>query len=148
LVRRFAEYTNQYPWQWEPAEVEAFIVSLPIALSTARNYQNCLRMICQFLTDARYGWPAKCLEVFGAVPRQILHEPNTISHVADYEGDPGRRPLSYDEVQALFDAADERVEEIESRHRKGALTAMRDSAMLKAIYAFGLFSGARPRVAV
>src|SRR5438445_9258110 len=25
LVRRFAGYTNQYPWQWEPAEVEAFI---------------------------------------------------------------------------------------------------------------------------
>jgi uncharacterized protein YfaQ (DUF2300 family) len=24
LVRRFAEYANQYPWQWEPAEVEAF----------------------------------------------------------------------------------------------------------------------------
>ena len=23
LVRRFADYTNQYPWQWEPAEAEA-----------------------------------------------------------------------------------------------------------------------------
>ncbi|MGH3607846.1 MAG: site-specific integrase, partial [Pseudonocardiaceae bacterium] len=43
LVRRFAEYTNQYPWQWEPAEVEAFISSLSIAPSTARNYQNCLK---------------------------------------------------------------------------------------------------------
>jgi site-specific recombinase XerD len=138
LVRRFAEYTNQYPWQWEPAEVEAFIVSLSLAPSTARNYQNCLRMFCEFVTDARYGWPAKCLELFGAAPQQILHEANTISHVADYEGDPARRPLTYDEVQALFDAADGRVEEIQSRHRKGALTAMRDSAMLKTVYAFGL----------
>jgi hypothetical protein len=45
LVRRFAEYANQYPWQWEPAEVEAFIVSRSIAPSTARNYQNCLRIL-------------------------------------------------------------------------------------------------------
>jgi integrase/recombinase XerD len=138
LIRRFSRFSNQYPWQWEPAEVEAFIVSRAVAPSTARNYQNCLRMFCEFVTDARYGWPTKCLELFGAVPRQILHEANTISHVAEYEGDPARRPLTYDEVQALFDAADSRVEEIQSRHRKGALTAMRDSAMLKTVYAFGL----------
>lgn len=25
LVRRFAEYSNQYPWQWQSAEFEAFI---------------------------------------------------------------------------------------------------------------------------
>jgi hypothetical protein len=25
LVRRFASFTNQYPWQWEPAEAEVFI---------------------------------------------------------------------------------------------------------------------------
>ena len=80
LVRRFAEFTNQYPWQWEPAEVEAFIASLAVAPSTARNYQNCLRMFCEFVTDARYGWPAKCLELFDAAPQQVLHEWNTISH--------------------------------------------------------------------
>lgn len=138
LVRRFVGYANQYPWQWEPAEVEAFIASLSIAPSTARNYQNCLRMFCDFAADPRYGWPAKCLELFSSAPRQILHEWNTVAHVAEYEGDPRRRPLGYDEVQALFDAADGRVEEIRSRHRKGALTAMRDSAVLKAVYAFGL----------
>ena len=138
LMRRFAEYANQYPWQWKPAEVEAFMASLSVAPSTARNYQNTIRLFCDFVADARYGWPAKCLELFGSAPQQILHEWNTISHVADYEGDPARRPLSYDEVQALFDAADSRVEEVQSRHRKGALTAMRDSAMLKTVYAFGL----------
>jgi hypothetical protein len=93
LVRRFAEYANQYPWQWEPAEVEAFVVWLSIAPSTARNYQNCVRMFCDFVTDARYGWPAKCLELFGAAPRQILHEANTISHVG-LRG--GSRPAAVD----------------------------------------------------
>ncbi|MGH3829825.1 MAG: hypothetical protein ACRDRS_05135 [Pseudonocardiaceae bacterium] len=138
LVRRLARFSNQYPWQWEPAEVEAFIVSLSIVPSTARNYQNTLRLFCEYATDARYGWPAKCRERFGAAPRQVLHEWNTIAHVADYEGAPGRRPLTYDEIQALFDAADGRVEEIRSQHRKGVLTAMRDSALLKTVYAFGL----------
>lgn len=138
LIRRFARFSNQYPWQWEPAEVDAFTASLSVAMSTARNYQNTLRLFCEFASDARYGWPAKCLELFGSAPQQILHEANTISHVAEYEGDPGRRPLTYDEVQALFDAADGRVEEAQARHRKGVLTAMRDSALLKTVYAFGL----------
>src|SRR6478735_8113624 len=49
LVRRFVEFSNQYPWEWQPAEVEAFFDELrsgerPIAVSTARNYQNVLRM--------------------------------------------------------------------------------------------------------
>jgi len=78
------------------------------------------------------------VQLFGSAPQQILDEHNSIVHVSDYEGDPGRRPLTYDEVQALFDAADARVEQIQALHRKGALTAMRDSALLKTVYAFGL----------
>jgi integrase/recombinase XerD len=138
LVRRFAAFTNQYPWQWEPAEAEAFITSSPVAVSTARNYQNTLRLFCGYAADVRYGWAARCLEQFGAVPRQILDEWNTVAHVTEFEGQPHRRPLTYDEVQALFDAADGRVEEIRSRGRKGALAAQRDAALLKTVYAFGL----------
>lgn len=138
LVRRLARFTNQYPWQWDPAEAEAFFVSLSVAPSTARIYQHHLRLFCDYVTDARYGWPAKCVDQFGVAPQQILHEWNTVAHVTDYEGQPGRRPLTYDEVQALFDAADSRVEEARARRRKGALAAMRDAAALKTAYAFGL----------
>jgi site-specific recombinase XerD len=46
--------------------------------------------------------------------------------------------LTYDEVQALFDAADGRAEEIRARRKKGALAAMRDSTALKVVYAYGL----------
>lgn len=63
-----------------------------------------------YLTDRRYGWPEVCLERFGDVPQQIFHEDNRVAHVVEYEGRPGRRPLTYDEVQALFDAADGRAE--------------------------------------
>lgn len=144
LVRRFHQFTNQYPWEWEPAEAEAFFDHLrsagsrPITFATAREYQTTLRMFCGYVTDARYGWPAQCVERFGRAPAQILHEWNSIVHVTAFDGQPGRRPLTYDEVQALFDAADARVEQIRTRRRKGVLAALRDSAMLKTVYAYGL----------
>lgn len=143
LVRRVTEFANEYPWTWEAADVEAFIDSRrnqrpPIVVSTARLYETTLRMFLEYLTDPRYGWTAVCVERFGHAPRQVLHEANSVVHVTEYEGVPGRRPLTYDEVQALFDAADGHVEEIRSHHRKGALPAMRDAALLKTIYAYGL----------
>jgi site-specific recombinase XerD len=92
----------------------------------------------EYLTDPRYGWPATCQQRFGTAPQQLFPEANSVVHVGDYEGQPGRRPLSYSEVQALFDAADGRVEEIRARRRKGVLAAMRDTAVLKTIYAFRL----------
>lgn len=38
----------------------------------------------------------------------------------------------------LFDAADSRVAQIRARGRKGALAALRDAAIIKVIYAYGL----------
>ena len=143
LVRRFAEFTSQYPWQWQSAEFEAFMDHLrtrnpTFSPASGRNYQNHLRLFCEFITDPRYGWMAVCQERFGQVPVQILHEWNTVAHVTEYEGDPSRRPLTYDEIQALFDAADGRAEEIRKLGRKGALAAMRDSALIKTYYAYGM----------
>lgn len=143
LVRRFTEFANLYPWQWTPAELEAFTSSLaggprPIAVSTVRSYQVTLRLFCEFITDPRYGWAVECQERFGQAPAQICHEWNTVAHAPEYEGRPERRALTYDEVQALFDAADGRVEAIRARGRKGALAALRDAVMLKTAYAYGL----------
>jgi site-specific recombinase XerD len=92
----------------------------------------------EYLTDPRYQWVQVCRERFGQVPGQVFHEANSVAHVAEYEGRPGRRPLTYDEVQALFDAADELAEAARSRPVKGAVAALRNSALLKVIYAFGL----------
>ncbi len=59
------------------------------------------------------------------------------AHVTEYEGAAGRRPLTYDEVRALLDVADGRVEQIRARGRKGALAALRDAAVLETVYAYG-----------
>ncbi|MGW1752564.1 tyrosine-type recombinase/integrase [Streptomyces sp. NPDC002092] len=136
------EFTGLYPWQWTPADGEAFIADLrsgpkPVQLSTARTYEVMIALFVEYLLDARYGWVELCLERFGEAPQEIFHEGNSVLHAVEYEGDPRRRPLDYDEVQALFDAADARVKRIRGQGRKGALTALRDAAVLKTIYAYG-----------
>ncbi|WP_185444197.1 hypothetical protein [Kribbella qitaiheensis] len=114
LLRRFAEFTGEYPRRWRAEDVEAFMdwhrarrreQGRGFAVSTGRNYQNGLRLFGGYVTDARYGRPARCVELFGEAPAQILHEWNTVTHSSDYEGSPGRRPLTYDEVQAQLPAA-------------------------------------------
>lgn len=142
LVRRLFEYSNLYPWQWTVAELEAFIDqaggSRRLADSTVRGYEVELRLFLEYVTDARYGWPTTCLERFGQAPQQLLHERNTTRHRNEFEGHPGRRPLTYDEVQLLFDAADARVEQVRALGRKGVAAALRDAALLKVVYAYGL----------
>lgn len=139
VVRRFAEYSNQYPWQWTPAEFEAFVTSLAGARpTTIRGYQAALRIFLEYATSGDYEWVNRCRDEFGSAPTQIVTEWNSYHHTTPYEGDPGRRPLTYDEVQRLFDAADGLVESIRSRGRKGAIAAQRDAIVLKVVYAFGL----------
>lgn len=143
LVRRFQEFTGEYPWAWSPGDVEDFTVSVtsggrPLSVATVRGYQQTLRLFLEYVTDRHYDWVAQCESRFGAVPVQVCHEWNTVSHLAEYEGSPERRPLTYDEIEALFHHADERIEQIVSAGRKGALAALRDAQMIKTAYAFGL----------
>lgn len=143
LIRRFAEFCESYPWQWTPADVEDFTVSLTsgsgrLALSTIRSYHLTLRIFCDYVTDSRYEWPTQCHDRFGQVPSQVCNEWNTVAHLNGYEGRPQRRPLTYRELEALFDWLDERVERIARSGRKGALAALRDATMIKTTYAFGL----------
>ena len=56
--------------------------------------------------------PRQCRDRFDQVPAQVCHEWNTVAHLNEYEGRPQRRPLTYDEVQQLFDYLDDRVESI------------------------------------
>ena len=143
LIRRFTEFAGTYPWEWTPGDVEDFTVSLTsgtgrLALSTIRGYHLTLRMFCDYLTDGRYEWAKQCRDRFGMLPSQVCNEWNTVAHLNEYEGKPERRPLTYGELQRLFDYLDDRVDSIARSGRKGALIAMRDALMIKTAYAFGL----------
>lgn len=138
VVRRFAEFTGGWPWQWRSAQVEAWVASGGWAHSTVRSYQGALAQFLDYVCDPRYGWVAECEQRVGDRPVQVCHEGNTAVHVADHEGRPERRPLTRAELQAFFDAADDRVERSASSHRKGWLATFRDAVLFKVIYGWGL----------
>jgi integrase/recombinase XerC len=143
LVKRFAEFTNDYPWRWTPGDLEDWTSSLisgmkPIAHPTARSYQHAIAMFLDYVCDDRYGWGEECESRFGTHPVQLCHEWNMVSHANGYEGRPEVRPFTRDELQAFFDHADSRVETARRLGRKGWMAAFRDAALFKVIYAWGL----------
>src|SRR6266568_4309456 len=149
LVRRFLAFAGEYPWQWGPAHVDEWSLSLmaeqQLAPSTIRGYQTDLRLFSDYLTDGRYGWAVACEAAFGTHPVPIVHEWNTIAHLNDYEGSPEARPFSREELQRFLDYADDQVERAVKAKRKGVLAAYRDATMFKVIYGWGLFSGGQDR---
>jgi integrase/recombinase XerC len=138
LVRRFAEFTGAWPWQWTPGQVEQWIASGGWAHSTVRSYEGALAVFLGYVCDPRYGWIAECEQQVGARPVQVCHEGNTAVHAAEYEGRPQRRPLTRAELQAFLDAADDHVERAAGSRRKGWLAAFRDATLFKVIYGWGL----------
>lgn len=141
-IRRFMEFASEYPWQWQPSDVDDWSAHMRqpggVGHSTLRAYQGHVRQFCDYLVDGRYGWGQECLDRFGSHPAQVCHEWNTVPHVLEMEARPGVRPLTRLEVQMLFDYADDRVEQAQRLGRKGWLATWRDATMFKVIYAFGL----------
>lgn len=145
VIRRFFEFTNEYPWNWTAAHVDEWMMSITSerggAKTTIRNYQGTLRAFCDYITSPHYEWPAVCDRMFGNQPAQICHEWNTVAHLLDYEGNPGRRPATREELQLLFDYADAQVERALTSGRKGAMRAYRDATIFKTLYGWGLRCG-------
>jgi integrase len=144
LVRRFLEFTNEYPWSWGPSHVDERTQALTsgrrLAPSAIRGYQTGLRLFSEYLCDGRYGWAAACEKEFGqgAHPVPVCHERNTIARLYGYEGNPEARPFTREELQRFLDYADDQVDRAASAKRKGALAAYRDATMFKVIYGWGL----------
>lgn len=141
LVRRLVKFSNDYPWNWTPGDVEEWTTALVgrgLAHSTLRNYQMSVQLFCSYLTDRRYGWDEVCEQRFGTHPVQVFHEWNIGVHRDSSEARAGNRPLSRQELQTLFDYCDERVATVAKTGRKGWLAAFRDAVLFKTVYAFGL----------
>ncbi|MFE2492430.1 tyrosine-type recombinase/integrase [Streptomyces mirabilis] len=149
LIRRFLDFTNEYPWRWTPAHLDEWSASLTserhLAPSTVRSYQGIVRLFTELLIDARYGWVPACEEAFGTFPVAICHEWNTLPHLQDYEGDPEARPFTREELQLFLDYADDQVERAVRAKRNGALAAYRDATLFKVIYGWVVDFGRNPQ---
>ncbi|HEX4218436.1 MAG TPA: site-specific integrase [Acidimicrobiales bacterium] len=141
VVRRFRDHAGSFPWDWAPADLERWAATLRMASrahSTVRSYEVSVRLFLAYVCDPANGWDRACLERFGSHPVQICTAENLAVHATEYEGHPARRSLSRVECQALFDAADDRVDTIRANDRKGWVPAFRDATMLKVAYGWGL----------
>lgn len=141
-VRQFQTFSGEWPWEWNAGGFDEWMTHLVavrrLAPASLRGYQQAVRVFCEFICSVHYGWVKECEERFGTHPIQVCHEWNTTPHLQDYEGNPGRRPLTREELQRLLDHADAEVDVRLDSGRKGALTAYRDATLLKVVYAWGL----------
>ncbi|MBK6301652.1 MAG: site-specific integrase [Actinomycetales bacterium] len=140
-VRAFHAHSNEFPWSWSSCLADEWFADLRsvrhCTRSTVRGYQVSLRGFCDYLTDPAYGWASVCEERFGTHPIQVINEVNSAAHVADSESEPSKRAYTRDELQALFDHADDQVARRRALGRKGWLAAFRDATLMKVAYSYG-----------
>ncbi len=120
VIARFHAFTDRYRWQWTAQDAVDFGADLSgrVALSTLRQYQCAGRLFSDYITDPRYEWVEECTRRFGAAPIQIWDEWNTAAHTSEFEGLPARRPLTFEEIQHLFDYADSRFAKIRADRKR------------------------------
>lgn len=148
VLTDFQMVCGEYPWRWSPFDVGDYVTVVHgrafdrrgqmAAKSTVRGYLVVIRGFCSFLCDSRYGWPELCNKVFGEYPSQVCFEHNLPVHVSASEAEPQRRAFSREELQRLFDFLDSRVDELYRAKNKAWLTTLRDAAIAKMGYAYGL----------
>lgn len=141
IVRRFCDFAERFPWSWQASDLDAFSAHMRARgrqRSTLRQYHDSIRVFCDYLTSPDYDWVELCESQFGETPSQICMPWNTTKHVAEFEGQPSNRAMTYDEIETFFAHADSRVEEMARARKKGALAALRDAQMFKTAYVFGL----------
>jgi site-specific recombinase XerD len=141
-VSRFHGDLGTYPWQWTASDVDEFFMTKRAvenrSHTTLLAYQNALRLFMAYLVDSRYGWVDHCILRFKDHPIQICHEWNTARHVQEASGRPGKRPYTRDELQDLFDCADDLTVKARASGRKGWSSAFRTATIMKVAYAWGM----------
>jgi hypothetical protein len=72
LVRRFADHTGHFPWDWTVGDADEFLAHersiLNLAFARIRAYQTHLKVFCNFLTDPVYEWDRICIQGSAAPP--------------------------------------------------------------------------------
>ncbi|TBN57245.1 site-specific integrase [Glaciihabitans arcticus] len=145
-VENFAKFADRFPWQWTTADMSEYttarivgdVDTKAVVHSTIVGMHGAIRRYCNYLLSYGNDWASVCEERFGALPNQVCFDWNTRSHTSESEANPSVRGFSYDELATFWQASGEWVEEIDRSREKGWLAAMRDIALFKTAWAFGL----------
>jgi len=135
VIQRFRSFTGEDPWSWTVGDVDEFFMELRAVRSPSHStllaYQNALRLFLGYLDrpGLRMG-PG----MHGSVrhpPVQVCHEWNTATHVQEASSRARKRPLTRDELQDLFDYANDLVDHARKLGRKGWISAFRTATAIK-----------------
>lgn len=142
-VRSFVEQVGCWPWEWRASHADEYFEDLltrpqRLARSTLGAYQQRLKGFSEYACDRRYPWSVICEREFGRGPGQLFGERNLVAHLDEFEGDPRRRPLTVDELEAFFAACDARIAVAHRRGRKGRCSRGAISSLFKVKFAWGL----------
>lgn len=142
LVRRFVAAVNEYPWLWTSEMIEEFFgdlrVERRVTRSTVRSYQGALRLFSGYVCSPDYGWSEQCFALFGTHPVQLLGRWNSAINSQEHAVEPKKRAYTRDELQTLFDYADDVTQTLGESGSKGWLAAYRDATVFKVAYGWGL----------
>ena len=143
-VGAFAAHAGAFPWSWSAQLADEWFTDLRavrgLRASTLRSYQEAVRLFCGYVTDPGL-WLAgrvrgavrartRCRSAMSGTPRCMS---------SDDEGDPRKRAFTRDELQALFDYADDQVDR-DPGGRRGRAGWRRSGTprCSRSLYGFGL----------
>ena len=85
---------GEYPWRWSPQLVDEWLgdqrAVRHLRQSTIRSKAITLRLFCEYIVDAAYGWPQECADRFATTPDRGGPDGTTAPHPKRAQGRGGR----------------------------------------------------------
>lgn len=135
------------PWEWEEDDFDVWTYDIfknrrdgkegTLAASSQRSHQVNIKGFLDYICQIQK-FQNLVLQRYGLRMRQICHSGNMMPHVVEREMDVPRRHLTHEEIVDFFSAIDEAIREALTFGSKAAYPFMRDKAMFKTIYSYGL----------
>lgn len=140
-VHDLMSFSGKAPWMWTEEDFEKWCfvlgVERKVAVSTQRKYQNAIKNFLNYVsTNVKFR--NEIHRLFGFHPVQICHTENCIPHLVERELTKERQPLTHDQINILFAAINEAIQEAGKFGSKNFRPLQRDKAMFFTVYAAGI----------
>ncbi len=140
-VHDLFNFTGKPPWMWTEDDFEQWCAVLglekKVAIATQRKYQNAIKNFLVYLVE-NVKFRNDIHRLYGIYPSQICHSENCIPHLIERELTKERQPLKHEQIETLFDAFDEAIQEAGKFGSKDLRPLQRDKALFFTLYAQGI----------